>query len=176
MVNEGIVTALKNAVERGESLESASDIMIISGFSQEEVREASGFVGFVPVQKLNFQEQFVMPEQKSFSSKAFKKNQVSLNQTPLIKPSVQQLPQRIQTSLQIKNEISSQPSQYLPKPYPQQIYSQQIPYPLSEQSSKTVLKKQNYAKEIILLIILLILIGALISTFIFKDAILGFFS
>lgn len=176
MVNEGVITGLKNAVERGESLESASDIMINSGYSQEEVREASRFVGFVPVQKLNFQEQFVMPEQKSFFPKAFKKNQENINPTPLIKPAVQQLPQRIQTPMQIKNEISSQPSQYLPKPYPQQIYSQQISSPLSGQSYRTTPKKQNYAKEIILLIILLILIGALISTFIFKDVILGFFS
>ena len=176
MVNEVIVTALKNAVERGEPLESASNVMINSGYSQEEVREASKFVGFVPVQKLNFQEQFVMPEQKSFFPKAFKKNQESINSTPLIKPKVQQLPQRIQTAMQIKNEISSEPAQYLPKPYSQQIYSKQIPSPLSEQSYRTTPKKQNFAKEIILLIILLILIGALISTIIFKDAILGFFS
>ena len=37
MVNEGIVTALKNSIDRGDSLESAKQIMINSGYNPQEV-------------------------------------------------------------------------------------------------------------------------------------------
>jgi len=44
MVKEEIVTGLKNAVARGESLEKAMASMTSAGYSAEEVREASGYV------------------------------------------------------------------------------------------------------------------------------------
>ena len=45
MVNEDIVTALRNAVDKGEPLESAAKIMINSGYNPREIHEASQFIG-----------------------------------------------------------------------------------------------------------------------------------
>lgn len=44
MVREDIVAGLKNAVERGYSLELAKKSFISAGYSKEEVEEASAFV------------------------------------------------------------------------------------------------------------------------------------
>ena len=44
MVNEDIVTALKNAIDRGESLESAMQILINSGYGLQDVEEASYYI------------------------------------------------------------------------------------------------------------------------------------
>lgn len=44
MINEEIITALKNAIDRGETIEFASQILISSGYNEKEVMEASQFV------------------------------------------------------------------------------------------------------------------------------------
>ncbi|MEK6914852.1 MAG: hypothetical protein AABW83_04330 [Nanoarchaeota archaeon] len=44
MVNEDIVTSLNNAVVRGESLQTAVQILINSGYNSSQVYEASKFV------------------------------------------------------------------------------------------------------------------------------------
>ncbi len=44
MVREDIVAGLKNAVEKGESLETAKQSFISAGYSREEVEEASNLV------------------------------------------------------------------------------------------------------------------------------------
>ena len=45
MPNEEIITALKNAIAHGESLQDAAKIMIDSGYDVQEVHAASSFVG-----------------------------------------------------------------------------------------------------------------------------------
>ena len=45
MVNEDIVTALKNAVERGQDLESTMQVMISSGYNPKDIKEASNYIG-----------------------------------------------------------------------------------------------------------------------------------
>lgn len=44
MVNEVILTALRNAISSGESLDTAVQIMINSGYDAGEVQEASSYV------------------------------------------------------------------------------------------------------------------------------------
>lgn len=44
MVREDIVAGLKNAVERGESLEEAKQSFISAGYSKEDVEEASSLI------------------------------------------------------------------------------------------------------------------------------------
>jgi hypothetical protein len=180
MVNEDIITALKNGVEHGESLQNAITILINSGYPPNEVQEASKFIGFSSAQLLNSNEQFIMPEEKGFLPKMLNKsqnipvpaNQISpqqlniqpsprfIPQNPPLMPIIQQLPQRIPTNQEIKKEISPQMTA------PRSSLEQQ----------KLAPEKPSYKKEIILLIILLILIGVLISTLIFKNEILTFFS
>ncbi|MBS3074844.1 hypothetical protein J4429_00135 [Candidatus Pacearchaeota archaeon] len=130
MVNEDIVTSLRNAVDRGESLETAMRVLINSGYPVNEVQDASKFVGFVPMSPNN-KNLLIMPEEKNI---LIKNNPGPPVAQPMISgmpippklpaqsqlqqiqqfsylnpryPSVQQLPQRTPTNSEIKSEISS---------------------------------------------------------------------
>lgn len=131
MVNEEIVSALRNAIQHGESLQSAVKIMIDSGYNVGEVQEASRFVG---TGTLNLQptpeEHLIMPEQKKtitskikFWQKDPKVNQ-GFQQQPM--PQLQKPAQPLQ-QYQQKPQIIQQPQKYSQQPvqkYPQQ--TQQI--------------------------------------------------
>jgi len=186
MPNEEIITALKNSLDRGESLQTAMQIMVNSGYNPQEVQAASKYIGRAPV---NMQakpgEQLTMPEKKSFFSR-FKRHQTK----PVIKQAipqqpVQQIPpaqplqlpattQRVspkQEARQIRQQITE------PKPIlPQVEISDQEEVPLAKQLNKLTPKKHSHVKEIMLLIILLVLIGLLITTILLKDTIIGWFS
>lgn len=205
MVNEDIVTALKNSVERGDSLENSINIMISSGYSVNDVQEASKFVGFVPMSP-NKNISLIMPEQKSLFSRTPNKDSVNsqpiiysaapklltlptqtLNSMPPRAPQqqqIQQIPyqaprytiaQQLPQRTSSSQELKREISPFAPKPV-------QVPTPVitqippSQQVSQMAPEKPSYKKEIILLIILLILIGILIATFLFRDKILAFFS
>lgn len=274
MPNEEILSALKNAIDHGESLESAVQIMIDSGYNSEEVQEASKFIksGTLSMQEIMPEEHLTMPEekenlvsrfkfwkknkeqnkpsqiiQKPFESmrlsseplnnqkiiptQTIKAQQLQTQQYPIqqypqqpikqapqqiqplpppMRQSVQQLPQYPQqiTQAQIKQSFQHpiepysqqiQPIQQTQKfeqpikqysQYPQQNIQQQtltqVPRPmprlisrqgeLSREIKKIKPAKQGYMKEIILLIILLVLIGVLVTTILFKDTILGWFA
>jgi len=45
-INENIVAGLKNAVERGESVEKAMEVFINSGYNRDKVKEAAESLGF----------------------------------------------------------------------------------------------------------------------------------
>ncbi len=194
MVNDDILTVLKNAVNNGESLENAVAIAVNSGYNQREVYDTAKFLGGGTISSLEprAEEHLVMPAQKNILG--MPKQSLKVEQIKNISPN---------ESAQIKQAIS--PQNYLARPpqstqqQVQQLYQQQPPkqpsigqyssslqlpkssqplqpMSLSQQLNQIGPKKPNYTKEIILIIILLILIGILISTFIFKDAILKFFS
>ncbi|MGV8151542.1 MAG: hypothetical protein ACP5OG_00520 [Candidatus Nanoarchaeia archaeon] len=89
MVNEDILTGLRNAIERGDNLENASRVMINSGYNQREVEEASRFIGsgVLTMQAMKNDEHLAMPNKKSFfglfSNKAKKpQNPVPVNKSP----------------------------------------------------------------------------------------------
>jgi len=74
MVNEDIITSLRNAVNRGESLESAMNVMISSGYNQKDVQEAASFVGggVLSQMQTNPDEQLTMPSSKTLFGKPIK--------------------------------------------------------------------------------------------------------
>jgi len=130
MPNEEMLSALKNAIDHGESLQSAVQIMINSGYNSEEVQEASRFIGgTLSMQEIMPEEQLTMPEEKpskfKFWAKDKKQDQTSQTmqtqqprqQTSQFKQPIQQYPQKMQ-SIQ-------QPVQQLPQ-YSQQITQAQI--------------------------------------------------
>lgn len=226
MVNEDILTSLKNAVEKGESLDSAMQTAINSGYSSKDVQEAAQYIGsgVVNLEKISQDRMLTMPnEKKGFFSGLFSKKQpkqqipqqsqqpvqyqtqqiqqppqqytnrtqtqsqeMSYSSIPLpqqsLKPApiapkpqaprmqpmqqMQQLPP-IQTQKQIKQNIAIPRMQPPPQPYAAPQYQTQPPRPI---------EKQSYAKEIILLIMLLILAGILIITFKYRNEIVAFFS
>jgi len=155
MVKEDIVTSLKNAIDRGESLQSAINVMINSGYNSKDVQEASKFVGGA-IQNLQpkSEEHLTMPNQKNILPKVFKK-------TPTQKPAPIQKPiQKTQPPTQKLQQTSqTKPSQSL-----------------VGELNKIKPPKKGWLKEIILLIILLLLIGVLATLIFFRDTILSWFA
>lgn len=214
------MTSLRNAIEYGESLQEAVEILINSGYNESEVREASKFIGggVINLQEIPAEEQLAMPEEKGMIA-GFKKQkqmqqktQQQAQQPP--SPQLQQppQPQQIPEPELLQSQLETQKLQQTQKPLqpfqqtiqqPTQTQSlQQLPavqqsmkqegnqikqdisqpqdfnssQPLSKQLSQIKNPKPNYTKEIILIIILLILIGALVASIIFRTKILEFFT
>ncbi|MEM0465767.1 MAG: hypothetical protein QXW97_03650 [Candidatus Pacearchaeota archaeon] len=198
MVNEDILTSLKNAISRGESLESAMATAINSGYNQKDVEEASQFIsrGIISNYREKNGESLVMPSKKSW----FLKKPLISKKEPLQNP-IPDIPKitppdytspkysSVQVPVQ-KKTISPALSVNKIVPEKQIIQEVQIQKPAEQfgqfqsvTSSNTTSfskqdlpKKQSYIKEILLLIILLLLIGALILVIKFKEQIVNFFS
>ena len=197
MVNEEILTGLKNAVDHGDSLDSAIRTAIASGYNPKEVQEAARFVGqgILPSLQSRPEEHLAMPNQK-FPFSIMSKSQpipiktvqtnpaqirpIQTQQIPVQQIPVQQMPNSVAVNAstqefnQIKKEIYT----------PQNTYSTPTNTSTAE-STKIIsqgemqqmsLKKPSYLKEIILGIILFMLLGALGITIFFKSALLSFFS
>lgn len=274
MVVEDIVTSLKNAIEHGDSLETAMQLAINSGYSPKDVQEAAQYVSGSSIAYLQQKpgEQLTMPSQKSiitgnpinippsqltqhqtsdlykpifpntpiqkpikeefqstpqyqqqyqqypsYPSQQPKSILSQMSQPPrrITRPMMSNLPtrplnQQIQTpsfnsqiptqpiSNQIQpinNPVSTQPinSQIPTQPINNQItnirqdtdaikenitlgsvYSAQSNQSLSNELKQIKPAGESYVKEIILIIILLILIGVLIASFVFKEQIIAF--
>lgn len=189
MVVDEIVTSLKNAVDHGDSLENAMQLAIGSGYNPADVQEAAKFVSGGTI---NFQpkprEQLAMPAQKTITGK------------PVIKPLIPQQqsiqnPNPQKQPVQIKNDQVPIQFQVQPQPINNQIsgirqdnqaIKDNISYGsvFTNSNSPSLYRelndikppKESYLKEILLVFILLILIGVLAASFIFKDKILQLFS
>jgi hypothetical protein len=96
MANPDLITALQNAIDRGESLEEAVTILINSGYNPKEVQEASHYVGggVLNSAKPRPGEELTMPSQKnSFGNlKPWNPNNESKQNSPVNIPT--QLPQQ----------------------------------------------------------------------------------
>lgn len=156
MANEEILTSLRNAVARGESLENAKSVLINSGYNAKEVEESSQYVGQT-APNLSSQkpgEELAMPEKKSIIPNLFNKKPDS--KEDLVKPLEKENISVKKTADNIKNEINETGL-------------------LSKELEKIGPKKPSHAKEIILLIVLLMLIGIFTLTIVFRDNILKLF-
>ncbi|MBR9704717.1 hypothetical protein GOV12_04850, partial [Candidatus Pacearchaeota archaeon] len=71
MVNEDIITSLRNAITHGESLDSAMNTAIASGYSKRDVDEAARYVGGSVISSQNPRsgESLTMPNKRGFFSK-----------------------------------------------------------------------------------------------------------
>jgi FtsZ-interacting cell division protein ZipA len=193
MVNENIVTALQNSITKGEPLDQAKQVMINSGYDQNEVEEASHYIGGNITQNNQPKpdEQLTMPQHKrptnnqpfqaNFQNQQTPNNQMQqqnqlqptiptqANQQNNLSPQNQQLRQ---------NQPTSQPQIYQPP----QINQQSIEDNLSSKQTTNNLQadktpeKKSYKIEIILVIILIFLLGILALTFLFRNSILSFLS
>ena len=183
MVNEDIITALTNAVNKGESLEIVMQILVNSGYDAREVQEAAQYVGKGAIHSLEPKRDGQLDISKKIEESQFANRQQTQvrgysqqparqypQQLPRLYPnSYQQIPRQTtgidKTQVIQQNAFSSQTAI---RQFPQSSQTRVI------ESSKS--KKKSYVTEIILFITLLILIGVLIATFIFKDDILSFLS
>lgn len=195
MVGDDIITALKNAIDRGDTLENAIAMAINSGYNQKDVEEASRFVGSVP--SYNFQpkpfEELTMPAQKNIlgSPKKIDIPFIKQGEPPPIVPPAQKTPVIIPTSRPIQprsiQQTSPQIQQIRPMQQSQPVMQSQPQAPIVQKQESRQLQPiskeisriktgKSYTKEIILLIALLFLLGVLITTFVFKEKILTFLS
>ena len=87
MVDENISTGLRNAIERGENLEDAVQIMINTGYNPDKVKEASQFIssGALTMQEQKPDEILLMPKKKGFFSNIFSKSNKNTNQKTIVK-------------------------------------------------------------------------------------------
>ncbi|MBS3078999.1 MAG: hypothetical protein A2206_02915 [Candidatus Magasanikbacteria bacterium RIFOXYA1_FULL_40_8] len=120
MVIEEIVTSLKNAVAHGDSLETAIQLAINSGYNPKDVKEASQFVSGSAVSFLQprHDEQFAMPAQKRF----FTGNPVGIP-----KPNIQRPGIRPFSAQALQQPQQMQSNQMQPVPSSQFSKNQQIP-------------------------------------------------
>jgi len=159
-MNQDIITALKNGIENGESLQFTKQILINSGYNSRDVEEASKYVGagVMPSLQARPGEQLVMPEKKSL----IRGGNPALQQNKKVQREFQKIKQEI---------VQKTPPNY------QQLSPKQIPYqqsPVQQEYIQEIVHKKSWAREIILFVILLFLIGLLTVTMIFKDKILSF--
>ena len=122
MVNEDIVTVLRNAVNHGEPLQHAMQVLTNSGYDSQQVQEASRYVrgGTMPTLEPKSNEQLIMAQNKRILGK---------KQIPQTDPQMQQAQnqqqQRLQSQQSLQNAMSQQPPQ-TQQPPQQPLQTQQI--------------------------------------------------
>lgn len=91
MVNEDIITSLKNAIEGGESLDTAISIAINSGYNSREVEEAAKFVGegVIQVERLSQEQILAMPNKRGLFSNIFSSRKIKTYNPPKLEPTSQ---------------------------------------------------------------------------------------
>ena len=170
MVNEDITTALKNAVINGESLQTAIQILINSGYNPREVNEASHYISQGAM--VNLQS---YPEESS--QQQYQQQNMQLNQNQM-QNSFQNQQQSFQKTSQVYQNQQMQNQLRQPSwqnNYQQPFAGQNLQQINTQNQMLRSPNKRSYTKEIILVGILIILLGILASTFIFRESILSFF-
>jgi len=116
-MNEDILTALKNAVNNGETLDQAVQILINSGYDPRAVYEASRFLGGV-----SHSLQPLPEEQLDLSRKPQNLPPQTISQTQ----TQPQTPQQIQSQLASPVQLSQTTNQNIPSQRPPQTPTQPI--------------------------------------------------
>jgi hypothetical protein len=158
MVRQDIVAGLRNALERGASIESAKNSLLSAGYSMEDIQDATNFITSgsaisAEPQFVKAPADYVMPSKPS-------------------QPYQQQQPQQPQQSYS-----AQQPQQFQQFQQPQQSYQmpqqqfQQIPSRVNQNSG---FFSRNW-KIILLSCVLVIFIVLFILILIFKDEIAKIF-
>ena len=123
MVNEDIVTVLRNAVNHGEPLQRAMQVLTNSGYDPQQIQEASRYVrgGTMPTLEPKSNEQLIMAQNKRLLGK---------KQIPQTDPQIQQAQnqqqQRLQSQQSLQNAMSQQPPQTQQPPSSQPPQTRQI--------------------------------------------------
>src|SRR3989344_1336997 len=150
MVNEDIITALKNAVINGESLQTAIQILINSGYDPREVNEASHYIAQGAMPNLQSYPDENPPQQYQQQNMRLNQNQIQ-NSFQNQQQSSQQTSQ-IYPNQQIQNQLR-QPSWQ--NNYQQPFTGQNFQQKNTQNSMPKLSNKKSYTKEIILVGILI---------------------
>jgi hypothetical protein len=197
MTKEDIYTSLRNAVDRGESIESAVRTAINSGYNSKDVNETARYLqrGALYGTQANPEEELTMPNQKKMFFKPGKNPPLPLkkqesspllkNQSPMLEPPAAPRPLNKMQNFNQPKTLSNPNNSLMRDSHlnsPSSISQKekvnprmQNTFSLKNDLDKTS-HKPGWTKEIMLLIILLFLVGLLVVTIIFREKILSFFS
>jgi hypothetical protein len=159
MVRQDIVAGLKNALERGISIESAKNSLLSAGYSMEDVEEASNFISAGSA--LSVQPQFVK-ERVDYVQPSKPANQQS--------PQVQQPVQQFQQPQPVQQFQQPQQFQQVQKQMLDSHF-QQIP---SRVNKGPGFFSRNW-KILLLSSVLVVLLILFILILLFKDSIINMF-
>ena len=82
MVREDIVSGLRNAVERGYSIDVAINSFVNSGYKKEEVAEAAAYLGVVPAIAMPKTNELTIKQAISSPTIEVSQSQIPLKQMP----------------------------------------------------------------------------------------------
>jgi hypothetical protein len=145
MVVDEIVTSLKNAVDHGESVESASTMLINSGYSPADVNEAAQLLGGGAISYLQPKpsEQLSTPAQKNLISG---KPVAAPTQVQPIQRPAQAQPQQIQQQRQV--QPIQRPGQFQQQSNPQLNTKLQSNLPLQQNTPIAIQSVQEVAPPV----------------------------
>ena len=153
MVNEAILGALKSALSRGEPLKKAMMTVYNAGYKKEEISEAARVVNESSLTNPISQTQ--QPQKKQSLKPS----------TQILTPKSKQSKQPAKQSTQSPQQSSKQTQEKLP--------TLKTPQKVSGYGHS---KPKGKAKIVVLGFLLLFLIGALATVFLFKEELLTFFN
>jgi cobalamin biosynthesis Mg chelatase CobN len=179
MVREELIGVLKNAVERGESIENVIQTFINAGYSSQEVNEAASYLnmgnarvaGKLENSQITNQQQTIQVQQ----IQQMQEPQQSLPQLPQQNP--QYFPQQAQQqSTQVQyipfQQAQQQATQQAQQAQPQ-IQQQQAMQQMPVQGNKEKTKRKIPGVIIFLIVLLIILIGFFAFFYFFGENILS---
>ena len=168
MVRQDILEGLRRATLTGSTLQQAMMSFFNAGYTKEDIEEAARTLvsqQVNPQYSIPARPQPVAPQTTNYSQ----------TQTPLNKPAPVQsppvAPQPVYSQPAVQQQTYSKPIQ--------QTYSTPAPVQQTRQiisNYEPNQEKKNTWIVIVLLIVLVLLIGALVATFLFKDQITTFFT
>ncbi len=173
MVNEAILGALKSALARGESLKKAMMTVYNAGYKREEISEAARLINeggsspqTQPIQQVNAKQS----QQSATAQTLAPSGELSLEPKQLKKSAKQTQQPQIQ---QLQTQQPPVTQQQVQQPT-QQIPAQNVIQKVSGYGQPPTQKSKTMI--ILLGFLLLFLIGTLVTIFLFKDELLGFFN
>ncbi|MFA5992119.1 MAG: hypothetical protein WC796_00250 [Candidatus Pacearchaeota archaeon] len=147
MVRYDIITAIRNAVERGESIEKARQVLINSGYNVNDVNEAVNYLtggASNELQNATYQNQPTQPQQTQ-------------------QPQIANQPKVVSQSIPTQN-------QNVPQKLPVQMNHLVV-----TSGDEAPNKKKNTVAIIILAVLLVLLFATLMLTLIFQEQVISFF-
>ncbi len=183
MVNMEIVEGLKEAMARGESLKQAMFSFYNAGYGKQEIEDSARYLLQIMQaerQKILAQRQAQTALQKPLNKaeQPTQKLQLQIPQQPIQKLiTTQPVPQPPQQQIQkpqqqIQKLITTQPSQQITPQFQQQI-PQQTTQKVSDYNQSV---KKTKITIILLIFILIVLFGALVAMFLFRDKVIELFN
>jgi hypothetical protein len=144
------MTGLRNAIDHGDSLQSAIHIMIGSGYDRNEVYEASKYVGGVSA---NMQakpgEEIVLAQQKGATQQSVPQNPQNALQQTAQQNQMQQQPLQSQQQMQQQNSMPQQPLQSPQQMQQQPTHQNQMPQQLSQSQQQIPPQDPNSLQNLV---------------------------